>query len=56
MLIEHWTFKDLDGSSECYELDGSVADAIGEACAKLGSTIPSAFGVRVPNIIKDRYY
>ncbi|KAJ7115669.1 hypothetical protein C8R44DRAFT_578431, partial [Mycena epipterygia] len=57
MLIDHWTgtFKDLDGGSEEYELPPSVFDAIGEACAKSGSTIPSAFGARIPNIAKDRY-
>jgi hypothetical protein len=57
MLVDHWTgtFKDLDGGSKDYELPRSVADAIGEACAKSGSTIPSAFGARVPNIINDRY-
>ncbi|KAJ7854394.1 hypothetical protein B0H14DRAFT_3449595 [Mycena olivaceomarginata] len=57
MLVDHWTgiFKDLDGGCEEYELPHSVADAIGEACAKSGSTIPSTFGARVPNIINDRY-
>jgi hypothetical protein len=57
MLVDHWTgtFKDLDGGSKDYELPRSVADAIGEACAKSGSTIPSAFGAWVPNIINDRY-
>jgi hypothetical protein len=57
MLVDHWTgtFKGLDSESEDYKLPRSVADAIGESCAKSGSTIPSAFGARVPNIINDRY-
>ncbi|KAJ7356535.1 hypothetical protein DFH08DRAFT_953876 [Mycena albidolilacea] len=57
MLLDHWTgtFKDLDGDPEEYELPCSVADVVGKACAKLGSTIPSAFGAHVPNIAKDCY-
>ncbi|KAJ7718168.1 hypothetical protein B0H16DRAFT_1797871 [Mycena metata] len=56
-LVKHWTgtFKDLDQGSEGYQFPPSVADAIGAACAKSGSTIPSAFGARVPDIMKDRY-
>ncbi|KAJ7774069.1 hypothetical protein B0H16DRAFT_1713902 [Mycena metata] len=56
-LIEHWTgtFKNLDQGSEDYQLAPSVADAIGAACATSGSTIPSSFGARVPDIMKDRY-
>jgi hypothetical protein len=57
MLINHWTgnFKNLDSGCEDYDLPPSVADAIGEACAKSGATMPSSFGARVPNIIHDRY-
>ncbi|KAJ6459013.1 hypothetical protein C8R45DRAFT_913204 [Mycena sanguinolenta] len=57
MLVDHWTgnFKNLDSGCEEYDLPPSVADAIGEACAKSGATMPSSFGARVPNIIKDRY-
>jgi hypothetical protein len=57
MLVNHWTgnFKGLDSGSEEYIFPPSIADAIGEACAKSGATIPSSFGARVPNIIKDRY-
>jgi hypothetical protein len=50
-----WNFKGLDAGSEDYKLPPSMADALGEACAKSGSTMPSSFGAHVPNIIKDRY-
>ncbi|RDB22210.1 hypothetical protein Hypma_010657 [Hypsizygus marmoreus] len=55
-LIMHWTgtFKDLNAGSEQYELPKTVWEAIGEATAKSGSTIPSAYGSRVPNIATDR--
>jgi hypothetical protein len=47
-----WTgqFKDLDSGKETYILPRHVWEAIGEATAAAGSTIPSAYGVRVPDI------
>ncbi|KAJ7625431.1 hypothetical protein B0H17DRAFT_1218741 [Mycena rosella] len=42
-------------SSPVYFRPPSVFDAIGDACAKSGSTIPSTFGARIPDIAKDRY-
>jgi hypothetical protein len=57
-LVLLWTggYKGLDQGIESYELPKSVWDVIGEVTAAAGSTIPSAFGVRVPNIAKDRSY
>ena len=47
-LVLHWTgeFKGLGAGKESY----AVWNAIGEATGKSGSTIPSAFGSRVPNV------
>ncbi|EIN06681.1 hypothetical protein PUNSTDRAFT_28999, partial [Punctularia strigosozonata HHB-11173 SS5] len=55
-LILLWTgeYKDLDTGSEDYKLDKKIWDAIGEATAASGSTIPSAYGPRQPNIAQDR--
>jgi hypothetical protein len=57
-LVLLWTdgFKGLDQGSERYSLQKTVWDAVGQATAASGSTIPSAYGVRVPNIAKDRTY
>ncbi|KAH7879638.1 uncharacterized protein C8R40DRAFT_1200788 [Lentinula edodes] len=57
-LILHWTgsFKGLNSGSESYEIPDTVWKAIGEATAKSGSTIPSAYGVHVPNIAADGVY
>ena len=55
-LILHWTgkFKGLDDGKECYELSDAIWESIGAGTAKSGSFIPSAYGCRVPNIVKDR--
>ncbi|KAI0659147.1 hypothetical protein C8Q70DRAFT_1045373 [Cubamyces menziesii] len=55
-LVSLWTgkFKGLDAGSEDYEFSGTVWDAIGEATAKAGDTLPSIFGPRLGNISKDR--
>ena len=44
-LVMLWTggFKGLDEGTEAYELSADVLDAIGEATAAAGSTIPSSF-------------
>ncbi|KDQ10505.1 hypothetical protein BOTBODRAFT_163812 [Botryobasidium botryosum FD-172 SS1] len=41
-------------NSQPYHIKKTVWDAIGEATAAAGSSIPSAFGSRVPNIAKNR--
>ncbi|KAK0433589.1 uncharacterized protein EV420DRAFT_1689531 [Desarmillaria tabescens] len=54
-LVLLWTreFKGLDEGMGCYVLDKSVWEAIGKATAASGSTIPSAYGPRVPNMSTD---
>ena len=58
MLTTHWTgtFKGLSVGSESYEIPKTVWEAIGEACEASGTTIPTAFGARVPNIAVHRYH
>jgi hypothetical protein len=51
-FLDKW----LDQGTETYEISKHVWQAIGEATAVSGSKIPSAYGVRVPNIVKDRSY
>jgi hypothetical protein len=55
-LVLHWTgnFKGLDSGTEDYTLQPKVWEAIGKATAESGSTIPSAFGARPPNIADDK--
>ncbi|EIN14532.1 hypothetical protein PUNSTDRAFT_59555 [Punctularia strigosozonata HHB-11173 SS5] len=55
-LLLLWTgeYKDLDTGREDYQLDKKVWEAIGEATAACGSTIPSAYGPRQPNIAQDK--
>jgi hypothetical protein len=54
-LILHWTglYKGLDDGKESYQLSKAVWKSIGEYSARSGSTTPSAYGVRVPNIAAD---
>jgi hypothetical protein len=56
-LILHWTcnFKGLDQGNESYKLLKAVWEGIGTLTVSSGSTIPSACGSQVPNIVKDRY-
>lgn len=56
-LILHWThdFKGLGQGKEQYELSKAIWEGIGTLTASSGSTIPSAYGCRVPNIEKDRH-
>jgi hypothetical protein len=51
-----WTgnFKDLDEGPESYQFNPTVWEAIGSATAASGSTIPSAFGARPPNVADDK--
>jgi hypothetical protein len=55
-LVLLWTrkFKDLDEGSGSYELPPKVWEAIGAATAAAGSTIPSSFGARPPNVADER--
>jgi hypothetical protein len=55
-LVLHWTgeFKGLDDGNEDYTLPKSVWEAVGEATAQSGATIPSAYGSRVPNLATNR--
>lgn len=50
-LVAHWTgdFKGLDQGVECYEL-GKAWKTIGALGASSNSTIPSAYGPRIPDI------
>ncbi|PBK60066.1 hypothetical protein ARMSODRAFT_1026951 [Armillaria solidipes] len=43
----------LDEGSGSYQIEKSVWEAIGKATAATGSTIPSAYGPRVPDIAND---
>ncbi|KAF9023214.1 hypothetical protein BDZ89DRAFT_1093121 [Hymenopellis radicata] len=54
-MIDHWTgeFKGLDDGAEDYTLSKALWKGIGEATAKTGDTIPSAYGTRVPNIAAE---
>lgn len=55
-LMQLWTgeYKSLDTGTEDYELEKSVWEAIGEASAASGDTIPYIFGPRPPNVASDR--
>jgi hypothetical protein len=55
-LILFWTgkFKDISHHDEGYVLAPTVWEAIGEATANAGKTIPAAFGSRVPNIASEK--
>jgi hypothetical protein len=55
-LVRLWTgkFKDLSHGGEGYVLTKTVWEAIGEATAGAGKTIPAAFGSRVPNLALEK--
>ncbi|THU96633.1 hypothetical protein K435DRAFT_819415 [Dendrothele bispora CBS 962.96] len=57
-LIKLWTadFKGMDSGTGSYELQKSVWEAIGEATVSAGSTMPSIYGPRLPDISKDGAY
>lgn len=56
-LVAMWTgsYKDIVGGCTDYVIVGTVWEAIGDACTNSGSTTPSVFGARVPNIHTQRY-
>ena len=51
-----WTgkFKDLHQGTGDYVLSPQVWEAIGEATAASGSTIPSAYGAQPQNVTQDK--
>ncbi|KIM71189.1 hypothetical protein PILCRDRAFT_17292 [Piloderma croceum F 1598] len=55
-LISLWTgeFKGLNEGNREYQFMPKVWEAIGAATANTGSTIPSVFGVRPPNLAKHK--
>ncbi|KAJ3005166.1 hypothetical protein NUW54_g4465 [Trametes sanguinea] len=55
-LMQLWTgaYKSLDTGTEDYEIDARIWDAIGEASAAAGDTLPYVFGPRPPNVASDR--
>ncbi|KAF7761920.1 hypothetical protein Agabi119p4_9912 [Agaricus bisporus var. burnettii] len=55
-LISFWIgeFKDLDHGHKGYFIGPQAWEEIGRATEACGSTIPSAFGARVPNIAKKQ--
>ena len=57
-LVMLWTgeFKGLDEGRETYTIDSTTWDAIGQATALSGGTIPSVFGPRLPDFAKDRMW
>ncbi|KAJ7097464.1 hypothetical protein C8R44DRAFT_835053 [Mycena epipterygia] len=57
-LILLWAgeHKGMDEGSGSYHLSPTVFEAIGAAGKASGDTIPSYFGPRVPDIVKERYY
>src|SRR5262249_15761746 len=55
-LISFWIgeFKDLDHSHKGFLIGPQAWEEVGKATEACGSTIPSAFGARVPNIAKKQ--
>ncbi|KAI0822204.1 hypothetical protein BC628DRAFT_706526 [Trametes gibbosa] len=55
-LMHLWTgeYKSLETGTEDYQIESTVWDAIGEASAASGDTIPYIFGPRPPNVATDR--
>jgi hypothetical protein len=54
MLLWTGSFKDIDHDGKGYVIAKTVWDAIGNTGAKAGSTIPAAFGTRVPNLASEK--
>lgn len=54
-MIKHWTnkFKGFDDALQPWNLDSTVWSAIWEASKNAGSTIPAAYGPRMPNTPAD---
>ncbi|KZV84260.1 hypothetical protein EXIGLDRAFT_624518 [Exidia glandulosa HHB12029] len=56
VLLYSGKYKDLPQGSGLYEFAAAVWEQIGKTTAASGSTMPSAFGARVPNLAKDKTY
>ena len=54
MLLWSGNYKDIGNGSETYVFQQTVWEAIGAATAQSGSSIPSAFGPRPPNVATDK--
>jgi hypothetical protein len=56
-LVALWTadYKHLDQGAEEYKLAPSVIKAVSDGIAASGSTLPSAYGCRVPRIDTENY-
>ncbi|QRW07620.1 Transposase family tnp2 [Ceratobasidium sp. AG-Ba] len=59
-LLKLWTrsgnYWDFGTGCEKYLIGKTAWDAIGEACAASGDTIPSVFGCRVPNLAENNSF
>ncbi|CDO74857.1 hypothetical protein BN946_scf185004.g7 [Trametes cinnabarina] len=55
-LMQLWTsqYKDLNTGVEDYEVNPTVWEAVGEASAASGDTIPGIFGPHPPNVTSDK--
>ncbi|KAB5591793.1 hypothetical protein CTheo_4785 [Ceratobasidium theobromae] len=53
-LVDLWTgtFNNYDAGIHNYLMDQATWDILGDMCGESGSTIPSSFGCRVPNLKK----
>ncbi|KAI0084430.1 hypothetical protein BDY19DRAFT_987551 [Irpex rosettiformis] len=54
MLLWSGDYKGLSSGKESYEFSSSLWEAIGLASADSGSTIPSCFGPRSPNVASEK--
>lgn len=56
-LVALWTgwYKNMDEGKELYVFPSTVWDVIGKETVMAGSTIPSLFGHRTPNIATEQY-
>jgi hypothetical protein len=54
-LLWTGTFKDINHDGKGYVIKKTVWNAICEAAAATGDTIPAAFGSRVPNLASERH-
>jgi hypothetical protein len=57
-LVGLWTgdYKKINEGKECYQISASAWKAIGADGAASGSTIPSAYSPRIPDISKKGSY
>ncbi|CUA76247.1 RNA-directed RNA polymerase L [Rhizoctonia solani] len=59
LLIDLWTrsrkFATFGTGNEDYILDKDIFKGVAAAAVESGKTIPSVFGCRIPNLVKDRW-